>query len=210
VVVDVACGDATHRISWRRGKVVLHDHVLRDEEVMLALGGAPPRCVAILQAWRDRAGWERANRPQPPGFIRNRPPPDVPEELAAVRRIATVRAWERRWRRGADPLIVEDLYRVLRARARPPLGAHLEVARRARSGGPVAYVEVRMTERDEQPRVDGRIARDRSYLLAWLSPAWLYLPPPVGDGEFAVDRARVIAWRELARDTWKAELVQPS
>ncbi len=43
-----------HRITWRRGKLVLHEHDLAAERVLLALGGDPCSCLLILDAVRDR------------------------------------------------------------------------------------------------------------------------------------------------------------
>lgn len=50
--VEVTCGDERHRISWRRGKLVLEDHDLGAEESFAALGGEPALCLEVLRAWR--------------------------------------------------------------------------------------------------------------------------------------------------------------
>ena len=50
--VEVACGEERHRISWRRGKLVLDDHDLAAEESFAALGGEPALCLEVLRAWR--------------------------------------------------------------------------------------------------------------------------------------------------------------
>lgn len=50
--VEVACGEEQHRISWRRGKLVLDDHDLAAEESFAALGGEPALCLEVLRAWR--------------------------------------------------------------------------------------------------------------------------------------------------------------
>jgi hypothetical protein len=51
--VEVACGEEQHRISWRRGKLVLEDHDLAAEESFVALGGDPALCLEVLRAWRS-------------------------------------------------------------------------------------------------------------------------------------------------------------
>lgn len=51
--VEVTCGDQRHRISWRRGKLVLDDHDLAAEESFAALGGEPALCLEVLRAWRS-------------------------------------------------------------------------------------------------------------------------------------------------------------
>ena len=52
VTVEVACGEERHRISWRRGKLVLDDHDLAAEESFAALGGEPALCLEVMRAWR--------------------------------------------------------------------------------------------------------------------------------------------------------------
>jgi hypothetical protein len=49
---EVTCGAEKHRISWRRGKLVLDDHDLAAEESFAALGGEPAVCLEVLRAWR--------------------------------------------------------------------------------------------------------------------------------------------------------------
>ena len=51
--VEVTCGEERHRISWRRGKLVLDDHDLAAEESFAALGGEPALCLEVLRAWRS-------------------------------------------------------------------------------------------------------------------------------------------------------------
>ena len=59
VSAEVACGDETHRITWRRGKLILEDHDLLAERSLTALGSPPPVCVEILDAWREIRGTEQ-------------------------------------------------------------------------------------------------------------------------------------------------------
>ena len=53
-VADVVCGGSVHRIRWSRGKLVLDDHRLGDEELLVTLGAPETGCVAVLGAWRRR------------------------------------------------------------------------------------------------------------------------------------------------------------
>lgn len=53
VTVEVACGEELHRISWRRGKLVLEDHDLAAEQAFAALGGEACLCLEVLRAWRQ-------------------------------------------------------------------------------------------------------------------------------------------------------------
>lgn len=52
VTIAVECGGAEHRVTWRRGKLVLEDHAITAEEALIALGGEPPVCLEIVEAWR--------------------------------------------------------------------------------------------------------------------------------------------------------------
>ena len=59
VSAEVACGEETHRITWRRGKLILEHHDLLAERSLTALGSPPPVCVEILDAWRRIRGTEQ-------------------------------------------------------------------------------------------------------------------------------------------------------
>ena len=50
---EIDCGGAQHRITWRRGKLVLEDHDVLSERSLVALGSKPPRCLEVLDAWRE-------------------------------------------------------------------------------------------------------------------------------------------------------------
>ena len=52
VTAKIRCGGQQHRITWRRGKLVLEDHDLLAERSLTALGSEPPLCVQVLQAWQ--------------------------------------------------------------------------------------------------------------------------------------------------------------
>lgn len=49
---QVPCRDTLHHISWRRGKLLLEDHDVLAERSLIALGGEPPLCIDVLDAWR--------------------------------------------------------------------------------------------------------------------------------------------------------------
>ena len=52
VTAEIDCGGEEHRITWRRGKLVLEDHDVLAERALMSLGARPPVCVEILDAWR--------------------------------------------------------------------------------------------------------------------------------------------------------------
>lgn len=47
-----------HRVTWRDGRLILHDHDIRDERLLRALGGRPCSCLLVLDALSTRrSGW---------------------------------------------------------------------------------------------------------------------------------------------------------
>lgn len=58
VTAEIDCGGEAHRITWRRGKLVLEDHDVLAERSLTALGAKPPMCVEVLDAWRGMRGTE--------------------------------------------------------------------------------------------------------------------------------------------------------
>lgn len=54
LVLDVACGTATHHLRLVDGRVRLDDHADVDaERALVAFGGAPPACLELLELWED-------------------------------------------------------------------------------------------------------------------------------------------------------------
>jgi len=54
---QVSCGGHQHVIRWADGRLIAASHPDAEGElVMAALGGEPPRCVQLLQAWGARDG----------------------------------------------------------------------------------------------------------------------------------------------------------
>ncbi len=79
VSFEVETGGAPHRVTWRRGRIILHDHDVSAERVLLALGGEPCPCLLVLDAAKDQAEspwrteWRmvsglRSGRPTATGF----------------------------------------------------------------------------------------------------------------------------------------------
>jgi hypothetical protein len=88
VTVEIDCGGQRHRITWRRGKLVLEDHDLLAERSLAALGSSrPPVCVEVLDAWRRTRATELLwdfpidDRPLPPDEIVRRRRRDEEESL---------------------------------------------------------------------------------------------------------------------------------
>lgn len=63
---EVETGSGTHRISWVRGSLVLHDHAdLEGERVLEALGGERCACLHVLDACRELGPRPVARPPGP-------------------------------------------------------------------------------------------------------------------------------------------------
>lgn len=98
----VACGGTEHRVTWRKGKVILEDHDVGAERAMLAFGGELPECLKVLQLWRNLHSWamsiELFRQVQsslgPTALL-------GPGELAARNQLGLMLTWDRAWRRGA-------------------------------------------------------------------------------------------------------------
>lgn len=53
VVVCVPCDGALHRVAWRAGRLVVGHEDVAAELGLAAIGGWPPPCIRVLQAWRQ-------------------------------------------------------------------------------------------------------------------------------------------------------------
>lgn len=49
--LDLLCGDARHRVHWRRGKLLLENHDLDAERALGALGAEMCDCMDLVGAW---------------------------------------------------------------------------------------------------------------------------------------------------------------
>lgn len=52
VSVEIDCSGSRHRITWRRGKLIVEDHDVEAEAVLAALGGSACMCTTVLEGWR--------------------------------------------------------------------------------------------------------------------------------------------------------------
>ena len=117
--VAVPCGHEVHLLRWSRGRIILEDHRLTDEELLVQLGAPEVGCVAVLGAWR-----RRDLRQLPPVLVG---PAQEAEEL-------------RRWRRGpglppAPRSAAEERFReVTTRRVREAFGRSVWARRRGRRG----------------------------------------------------------------------------
>ena len=93
----VKCGGEHHRVTWRRGKLVLEAHDLAAERTMLVFGGELCECMRVLEMWVEQF------RMPPDLFVQLRtwlgPNADLaPVEFDLHRRLAMLLSWDRAWR----------------------------------------------------------------------------------------------------------------
>src|SRR4051794_8777010 len=54
----ISTPDGSHRVTWHAGRLTLHAHDIRTEQVMRALGGKSCPCLLVLDALSGRtADW---------------------------------------------------------------------------------------------------------------------------------------------------------
>lgn len=195
VDVEVRCGDVTHRVLLRRGKLVLADHCLAAEAAAVALGAPSPPCFEVYRSWRARDLWEIALQPRGPGFHQLYRRPPLPAGLGNALERGVVRGWERRSARG-EGLAGYALQRSLRAKAEPILLDAFKAAVRRFGGGPTRRLELTV---GAAPWVQGEITAETSSLLVRVEPSWLRTVglPRLGAGERGGDFVLAVAPRPL-------------
>ncbi len=199
----IPCEGEQHRVSWQRGKFVLHDHDLSAERAMLVLGGDPCACLRALRLWRDQFGM----------------PPDLfnrmhswmgadavlaPREMDLPRTLGMTWSWARAWRRAS---YLDKQGRLLqdqaKERALPPFRQHLTAEKQRFGSRVISRAEVRIVADYEQATVSGQMdkvgVRAQASLHAW----WLVEVWPLGiavvDGAFVVEMVEPHWTRPLVR-----------
>jgi hypothetical protein len=196
VTATVDCEGQPHRVSWRRGKLVLEDHDLTAERTMLVFGGQLCVCMRVLEMWRHQFGMA------PDAFLQmDRWLGDnaylAPKEFGLVRELGMVVSWERAWRRTShlhhkQARLLED---ELKARALRPLREHLNASKATVGARMVSTVGVRVIPSWEAARLDGRVEGISLRAQAWLRGRW---PVDVwGRGVAVVDGAFVLEVTEV-------------
>lgn len=104
--VAVRCQGATHHLLWRRGALVLEDHDVAADAVVVALGGERPPCLEVLRSWR--LGYVEVEQPRrSAGLVRalsslagwmsggGANPAVLPEPLRRLREASILHTWGR-------------------------------------------------------------------------------------------------------------------
>ena len=214
---QIDCGGESHRVSWRRGKLVLEDHDLTAERAMLAFGGELCPCMRVLEMWVNQF------RMAPDQFLqlRNWLGPNAflaPEEFALVRRLAMILSWERSWRqtfffRVKQAQLLAD---ELKATALPHLRQHANAWKPKTGARVVSGCQVELIPTNQRATLDGTTDRVALKVTAQLPPTWVVdvwaRGVPTVDGAFvlsltdasSVDDLGVVAgrWEPTGSGTW--------
>lgn len=174
VTAILECGSRQHFISWRRGRLVLHDHDLTAEVAAMALGGEPPPCVQVLVGWRNRNAWDNATRGRSPGFAPDPSRPLVPRDLISARELGVIRRWDRRWARQLGPRDEGDIYGYLRRRALAPFLDTVNAAARRRQAGGVEELSVRVAQPGDPASISGWMDSQGVRAIVLLPTSWLW------------------------------------
>ena len=172
----VPCSGEHHRVSWRRGNLVIEDHDLVAERAMRALGSETPACLRLLKQWRDLHSWATSTEL----FVqmRDRLGPErilAPGVLAGTNELSLLLTWERAWRAssylggGHQRMLQEQL----RARALEPVRQHVDWWADRLGADARPAVEVDLLRPGQPARVTGGIDRFAVRAGVALSMAWV-------------------------------------
>ncbi len=217
VTTTVDCDGAPHRVTWRRGKVLLEAHDLTSERAMLAFGGELCPCMRVLEVWVEQF----------------RMPPELfgqmhkwlgenayllPAEFALPRGLAMVVHWERSWRweswlhtKQADLLAAE-----MKEKALPALREHVNAWKAKTGARVISGCQVMLAQSNQPASVEGKTDRVAMRTIARLPARWLVDIWPKGiavvDDAFVTELAeplslhdhRVVAvrWEPDGSGTW--------
>lgn len=218
VTATVDCEGAAHRVTWRRGKVVLENHDLTAERTMLVFGGELCTCMRVLEMWKEQFG-------MPPELFTTMQTwlgPNAhlaPREFELPRQLGMVLSWERAWRHTAwlhrkQPRLLEA---VLKDRALGPLRQHLGAYKKVCGARMVSQASVRVVPGDVPARMEGRVEGIGMRAEAWLPGSWVVnvwgRGLAVVDGAFVLEvthpsdhdgsvAVRAVRWEQRMARSW--------
>ena len=173
VTAMVPCSGERHRVTWRRGKIVLEDHDLTAERTMAAFGGEPCFCMLVLKAWREQFG-------MPPELFKQyqatlgRDTSLSPEELATVSELAMALNWQRDWVRNSGLSKHGRLLQErLKVRAMGPLRQHLMAEKDRLGCRMLRGVTVESCRPGQPPELTGTMDTVSVRAAAVLDARWL-------------------------------------
>jgi hypothetical protein len=202
VTTTVECEGERHRVSWRRGKLVLEAHDLAAERTMEVFGGEACVCMRVLKLWQDQFG-------MPPEFFAQmrtwlgESAFLAPPEFSVVRELGMVLGWEREWRRTFymnrkhERLLQEQL----KTRATPALRQHLTHWKEEAGARVVGAATVQVLRSDQPSTLSGRIDRvavrgSASLVPRWITDVWVK-GIAVVDGAFVLEVVEAVSRTDL-------------
>ena len=198
----VTCGGEQHRVTWRRGKIVLLDHDLSAERGMLAFGGELCECMKVLGMWVEQF------RMAPDQLLTLRtwlgPHADLaPAAFDLPRRLATIVSWERSWRFASHLNDKEArlLGAELKDKALAPLREHLNAWKPKTGARVISGCQVALVPASEAATVEGTMDRVAMRAVAQLHARWVVDVWPRGianvDDNFVVEVVKAVSVNEL-------------
>ncbi len=215
----VKCGGEQHRVTWRRGKLVLEAHDLQAERGMLAFGGELCECMRVLEMWVEQF------RMPPDLFVQLRswlgPNADLaPLEFELQRRLSMILSWDRAWRATFHFRVkqAQMLAADLKDKALPPLRAHLNAWKPKTGARVISGCQVELVPATDPPTLDGTTDGVAMKAVARLHARWLIDVWPrgiatIGDAYVlaltearSVDDLSVLAarWEQSSPGKWTA------
>jgi hypothetical protein len=170
----VECGGEMHRITWRRGKIVLEAHDLTAERAMMAFGGDMCTCMRVLEVWVEQFRMPSNLFGQMHTWLGEQSFL-LPDEFAQARRLAMVLNWERTWRFESwlPTKQAKQLFEELKGAALPALRQHLNAWKAKTGARIVAGCQVALLPSNQPPSVDGTTDRVTMRATAWLHARWV-------------------------------------
>ncbi len=203
VSASLECEGAEHRVSWQRGKFVLHDHDLSSERAMLVLGGEPSPCLKALRMWRDQFGMPPEIFAQMHTWLGDNAVL-APPEMDLPRQLGMTLSWARSWRHWR---YLDKHGGLLQARgtelALPLFREHLLIERQRFGSRVISSAKVAIVPDTDVAGITGRMDRVRVAAAVTLHPSWLVEVWPRGfavvDGAFVIDVVEDSRERPLVR-----------
>ena len=200
-VVD--CGGAEHRVTWRRGRMVLLAHDLTAERAMLAFGGELCPCMRVLEMWVEQFHMPADLFGKMPSWLGENAFL-VPPELALPRQMGMVLSWERLWRFESwlptkQAKLLSD---ELKDKALAPFRQHVNAWKVKTGARVVSGCQVALLPTSQPPAVEGSTDRVAMRAVARLHGRWLVDIWPKGiavvDDAFVVDLVKARSLDDLA------------
>ena len=170
----VDCGGETHRVTWRRGKVVLENHDLNAERGMVAFGGELCPCMRVLEVWVEQFRMPHDLFDQMHNWLGEQAFL-LPAEFAQPRRMAMLLNWERAWRFESwlPTKQAKLIFDELKDKALPALRQHLNAWKAKTGARIIAGCQVALLPSNEPPVVEGTTDRVTMRATAGLHGRWV-------------------------------------